>query len=737
MQDSKLGALLGYLARGWALVPLHDVSAGACSCREGPACKSAGKHPRYRAWQEAGQLVRDGGTLAALHGAHPGWNWGVATGTGSRLWVLDYDPAHADAASRALVERLYLAGLLPHVRTGGGGEHWYFALSEGMVVRNFQASKRLGAGLDARGEGGQVVAPPSVSGKGAYTVGVEPFVAYVTPAWLAEMATAREPAREAPATPAGSRLPASDGGMTGAAVGLAAGVAGARGEAYARATMAGLVSELVATPEGDRNNMAYRVACRVHELVNAGWLLAEVAWSAYVDAGRQVGLDDRELASVWSGAERRMAGNVAVLPPGWGGDVVPFGPAPTAGASPAGQLVGAPGAAEPVGAFEAAVGAEMARLQVRAEATRRLAELAAGDQGSRVEALWSSLVDSAGLDSLPVLAPLVRGLLYRDTAARVVGPSGHGKSFVMLDIAGSVATGAPWAGRTTVRGDVLYLVAEGAGGMRDRVRAWEALHGRAMTGVRFLPLPVQAADPHAWDAFVEVARKVAPALVVLDTQARVTVGVDENSATEMGVFVDAVERLRRATGACVVLVHHKGHSGDHGRGSSAVRAALQTELDVTRRGTTVTVTNTKQKDGEEAPGAVFALRKVGIDPDQLGPSREGAALEWQPEADVRGYLVADEVLTGHVGEVALVCREVAAGAAGVTKAELRVVVMTERRMLPHKATYYRVWSQLLERRVLGRIHGTQSYRYIPPEDRAGLMEPVQDGQGGDMGFYAP
>ena len=104
----------------------------------------------------------------------------------------------------------------------------------------------------------------------------------------------------------------------------------------------------------------------------------------------------------------------------------------------------------------------------------------------RLTALRNQLVDSAGLDSIPPPQPLVDGILYLDSLAWLHGKPGHGKSFVALDWAGCVATGAPWQGHeVTSRGTVVYLAAEGVAGVRQRVRAWEERTGIAMDGVRF------------------------------------------------------------------------------------------------------------------------------------------------------------------------------------------------------------------------------------------------------------
>jgi putative DNA primase/helicase len=95
----------------------------------------------------------------------PTANIGIATGRGSQLVVLDVDfRADGDASLAALIDQ---HGPLPEtacIHTGGGGLHYYF-LHPGGAIRN--SASKLGAGLDIRGDGGYVVAPPSVHVSGA------------------------------------------------------------------------------------------------------------------------------------------------------------------------------------------------------------------------------------------------------------------------------------------------------------------------------------------------------------------------------------------------------------------------------------------------------------------------------------------------------------------------------------------------------------------------------------------
>lgn len=234
---------------------------------------------------------------------------------------------------------------------------------------------------------------------------------------------------------------------------------------------------------------------------------------------------------------------------------------------------------------------------------------ASTERPSPLDQLRAALVDSDGLDSIPDPVPLIGAdIVFRDSLAWMVGKPGSMKSFTALDMAGCIATGQPWQGYPVAQGPVLYLVAEGVGGVKKRVRAWEMSMGSQMTGVHFLPIAVQSKDAGQWAAFVTLARELQPALIVIDTQARVTVGLEENSNTEMGIFVDQADRLRAASGACVLLVHHIGRTGDTGRGATVLDGALSTIMKVTKDDHHIKIECQKSKDGAEwEPIALRAL----------------------------------------------------------------------------------------------------------------------------------
>src|SRR5690606_10613297 len=172
-----------------------------------------------------------------------------------------------------------------------------------------------------------------------------------------------------------------------------------------------------------------------------------------------------------------------------------------------------------------------------------------------------------------------------------------------------------WNGNRVDGGSVLYIAAEGVAGIGKRVKAWMD-HNRIYDldrhhPIHWLPEAVNIAEPASVWGLIEVVEELQPALIVIDTLARSIVGADENSAKDMGEVIKHLDQLRRASGATVLVVHHSGKDASAGaRGCSALRAAVDTELEVTAVATQLTVKGTRQK-----PAAAAARRRrarVGV-----------------------------------------------------------------------------------------------------------------------------
>jgi len=328
---------------------------------------------------------------------------------------------------------------------------------------------------------------------------------------------------------------------------------------------------------------------------------------------------------------------------------------------------------------------------------------------SVADRLYGRLLSAAQVRELRPPDALVEGLLTLDSEAWLIAKPGSYKTFVALDIAGHVAIGRPWQGREVARGPVLYVAAEGAGGLGARVRAWEQRNG-PMVGVHFLPVAVQAARDEQWAALVEVAVRVRPVLIVLDTQARVTVGLNENDNSEMGRFVHAIGLLRRATSACVLTVHHLGRNGQDARGASAIDGAQDTELRLNRTADLRVVLVT-DKQRHLSDDARVELELFTVDVDSGGSSLVvGAPLSTVTQPDYKANLPINQATL--VDVMADVFMPV-----GATKPELKSEVRKRNRRGPDGAVmepmsesgYRKAWSELVGRGRFLRVEGKQQY----------------------------
>jgi len=159
--SASLRSALRYAERGWPVFPLFSRVGNSCTCKEGAACTSPGKHP-------IGTLVPHGfksattdeKTIKLWWRKYPTAGIGIATGEVSGLIVLDIDNKPGPDGTIALGELLARLGPLPDTRTAitpCGGQHLYFPHAKGVG----SSTDRLGRGLNLKSIGGYVVAAPS------------------------------------------------------------------------------------------------------------------------------------------------------------------------------------------------------------------------------------------------------------------------------------------------------------------------------------------------------------------------------------------------------------------------------------------------------------------------------------------------------------------------------------------------------------------------------------------------
>ncbi len=200
-----------------------------------------------------------------------------------------------------------------------------------------------------------------------------------------------------------------------------------------------------------------------------------------------------------------------------------------------------------------------------------------------------------------------------------------------MDLALHVALGRTWFGKEVERGAVVYLAAEGGGGMKRRVAAFLRQRGvEQPKGVPFalIPYTVDFRDKRSIEGLIEIVKEISTRLgipvrwIIVDTLSRALAGGDENSSTDMGALVRGADRVRTATGAHLSLVHHAGKDHARGaRGHSLLLGAVDTEIEIKRHDETrgvIEMTVTKQRDLEVGRGFAFKLERVDLGTNARG-----------------------------------------------------------------------------------------------------------------------
>ena len=213
---------------------------------------------------------------------------------------------------------------------------------------------------------------------------------------------------------------------------------------------------------------------------------------------------------------------------------------------------------------------------------------------------------------------LIKNYLELDSTTLLYGASGTGKSFVSVDMACSIATGTSWQGQDTEEGAVFYIAGEGHSGFKKRFRAWQQENNVTLKDKPLflsqttIGLPDDENLQNLIDDIDLLVESTGhhPKLIILDTLARCLIG-DENFAKDIGGFVQALDTIRQKYGCCVLTVHHTGHTeASRARGSSALKAAMDTELSLKAIQETIELSVTKQKNHESADSLHFKLLQV-------------------------------------------------------------------------------------------------------------------------------
>lgn len=214
---------------------------------------------------------------------------------------------------------------------------------------------------------------------------------------------------------------------------------------------------------------------------------------------------------------------------------------------------------------------------------------------------------------------LVKRWIQQDALVMVHGPSGGGKTFVVLDWCLRMASQMQeWLGHKVKPGCVVYLAGEGHHGLRGRIAAWRSHHNVNNLSMWLSRAGCDLNTPEGYRKVVEHIRSLPerPVVITVDTLHRFLLG-DENSAQDAKTMLDACAALMREFHCTVILVHHTGVSDEaqhRARGSSAWRGALDIEISIlpAKNDNPIEIVQRKSKDAELAAPIYVELQQVAI-----------------------------------------------------------------------------------------------------------------------------
>jgi hypothetical protein len=298
---------LAYASRGFLVFPLWHVHWTArharCSCYEGTRCGSPGKHPRTP------RGLENWGASSDLHAVERWWsmwpdaNIGMPAGANG-LAVVDIDPGHGGTDTIAVLDAYCLErGIDPLatrlIRTGSGGQHRIYRQPPGGIISKSKAFGDDAPGVDTRGRGGYIVAPPSLHATGQrYEVIHNRCTIAPWPAPLTELLELA----------AGSRDTADETGLPPGTIacGPQPPTSGDRAIAWAFAGLLAETKRLEDLPHAEGNGKnweLYKAANKLGRRVGSGWLDEATVIKALLAASAGwPGHSDRErLATIRSG----------------------------------------------------------------------------------------------------------------------------------------------------------------------------------------------------------------------------------------------------------------------------------------------------------------------------------------------------------------------------------------------------------------------------------------------------
>lgn len=556
-----------YASLGWSVVPTHKIERfpdgrTACSCPARFNCVSKGKHPAV-SWLQY-QQDRPGTEQLRIWftGQYSTYGVGIITGAVSSIFVVDVDEGQGKVGGETLADLQMIHGDLPHTvqaRTGGGGRHMIFRHPGDIWVTT--AKNVLGPGVDVRGDGGFIVAAPSMHESGLFYLWDETAHPRTTlivdaPLWLLEMAETPPPEMQG-----ARRSPTGSGEIVRDAWGK---VIDGR-----ERHMVGIVCGVIATHIRDCGLLP-----SVEEVIKEAWPSYERTTKARSESLEQDARGQTLMRQRATHMLRRAASGKWKINP-----------------------------------FTAGQG-DVHKQQPRQEPPHQR------------DKLPPILPLREFMDTFRAPDYLVDGIVQRSRLHALTSPTGHGKTAVVMYLGCLVAMGRNLGAIEVTQGNVLFLAGENSDDVCGRFWAACQEYGMDPDTVPLMVMPDNF--PLDGDAAELLKQKINAtgleyALIIGDSVAAYFPGDDENSNTQMGTYARHWRVLTTCNGRPgVVALAHPVKNADREnltpRGGGAFIAELDVNLTAWAEGerTTTSIHWHGKIRGADFQPVVFALTPVTL-----------------------------------------------------------------------------------------------------------------------------
>lgn len=245
---------------------------------------------------------------------------------------------------------------------------------------------------------------------------------------------------------------------------------------------------------------------------------------------------------------------------------------------------------------------------------------------------------------------IVPNLIGAGEVTLLAGKPTAGKSTLATYLACQVSEGGKFLGLPCDRTGVLYVAPERFAVTRRRARAMRAADALEIVGWRRRLDFSQASSASELIASLPAASELAGhpiGVVVIDTVAACSVGMNENDPRDSGLIAAALQEIADA-GPAVIAVHHMTKDGRQVRGSSVLLAAADRVLEVQRRAKAHKLIVDEVNDGPAGARYTFAIVgvQIGSDPTTGEPIETGIISDERAEEETAEEEARDATPSG-------------------------------------------------------------------------------------------